>query len=232
MKSLSPITEAEYWHTYETIRSDVEGAIESFYTWLAIKNLLAQDEAIWRKFQEHAAYWNIVLYSLQNTFFIILGRLFDNAADTHSLNRLLAITVEHPELFDKSTLHARKIKAWGGVDHPEWNYFDTFREPMKSELGALKTALYPHRLRFQSVYSQIRSKVFAHKVLVDQQQIDGLFEKTKLQELEDILFFLYDLMEVLGNLFLNGRLPVLGNNPATYRERIVAATGEVVRKLG
>lgn len=224
------MTEIEYWKDYELTRGEVNTAIECFYTYIEIHNYAAEDKNIFRRLNEDATFWNIQLYSLQASFFIALGRIFDNGPDTHSIHKLLAATVAHPEYFSKDSLAIRKSE---GKQRPAWldDYLMDVFEPQASDLRALKKALSPHRAKFKSVYGDIRDYVFAHKILKDKEKVSELFGKTQIKDIDEMLYFFYDLIEVIFQLFHNGRKPELGIGKYDYKERIKNTTRSAMLKL-
>jgi hypothetical protein len=224
------MTESEYWRDYQLTRNEVSTAINSFYTYVEIHNFAGENETVYRTLIDAPAFWNIQLYSLQTTFFIVLGRIFDNGSDVHSIHKLIAATVAHPEYFSKQALAIRKT---AGKDKPAWldSFLVDVYEPDRSDLRTLKKALTPHRKNFDSVYGDIRNHVFAHRILKEEKLISELFSKTLIEDIDDMLYFLYDLLEALQQLFDNGRRPELGTRTYDYKERIKSTTRSVLRQL-
>jgi len=224
------MTESEYWRDHQLINDEVNIAIETFYTYLEIHACAAEDRDVYRMLNKQPAFWNIQLYGLQSAFFIALGRIFDDGRDCLSVHKLLTATVAHPEFFSKQALTLRKS---GGGPKPEWldAYVVDVCEPQPSDLRNLKRALAPYRKKYDRVYDDIRDQVFAHKILREREHVSDLFSRTQINEIDDILYFLYDLMEALWNLFQNGRRPELGSRSYDYRQRIKNATRSVLQDL-
>lgn len=226
----SHMTESEYWRDYELTRDEVNTAIESFYTYIEIHNFAAEDNDVYRTLNEAPTFWNIQLYCLQTAFFIALGRIFDNGQDVHSVHKLLAATLAHPEYFSKRALSIRKT---AGKGKPEWldDYLAEVFEPSMPDLRELKKALAPYKKKFDTVYGDIRDYVFAHKILKEKERVSELFGKTQIKDIDDMLYFLHDLLEALFRLFQDGRRPELGTGTYDYKERIKRTTRSVLRKL-
>ena len=104
-------------------------------------------------------------------------------------------------------------------------------QPSVQDLRNIKRSLSNYRKKFDDVYKNIRHFVFAHKVLKDQNDISALFGKTQIKEIEDILYFLNDLIEVIWELYQNGREPKLGVRTYDYRHRIKKTTRSVLSTL-
>ena len=160
------MTEAEYWAEFETVQQEVALAIECFYAHEEMNNYAAENPAVLRGFNEAAFFWITVRYSLLTTFFITLGRLFDEDGDTLSLGKLLRATAEHPDYFSKEALAERKRRAFGGG---EPDMAGRLHEGYLAARGGgfeehSADALGPWRRKYEALYQPIRHKVFAHKV--------------------------------------------------------------------
>lgn len=215
---------------YDLIRDDVNIAIQTFYTWLEIHNYASEDKSIYKKLNENPTFWNLLLHSLQTTFFIVLGKIFDDGPDAHSIHKLMSSCVANPELFSKKALSIRKTK---NGKRPEWldEYLSKAFEPTTKDLRALKNSLSPFRKNFDKVYKDIRNKVVAHKILKENEKISDLFSKTQIKEIEEILHYLYDLLATLWELFHNGREPKLGVQQFDYKNNIQKTTRNVLMSL-
>jgi hypothetical protein len=66
-----------------------------------------------------------------------------------------------------------------------------------------------HRRVYEAKYKDLRNKWFAHKEVSARADIDALFSRTNIRELQKMLAFLGSLYEALWQLFFNGRKPVL-----------------------
>jgi hypothetical protein len=103
---------------YQIIHNEVIAAIDSFYTFLAIHNFAAEELEVRRYLTEAGSFWNLQLYSLQTTLFIVAARIFDDAPDAHSVHKPVAATIAHPQFFSKHALGARKTPP--GQPKPPW----------------------------------------------------------------------------------------------------------------
>lgn len=160
------LNEEEYWRVFDLIRGDVEASIISNHTYLTINNLTVADREVYWKLNRFSDFWRLTMLSLQTTFFISFGRLFDNRRDSHSIQKLVDITIQNPSLFSKAMLRERKRKSahMQGPD-PSWlvEYVRNAWEPTAAELQPLKATLAPHYDKFKAIYQPIRHKFFAHR---------------------------------------------------------------------
>lgn len=211
------MTETQYMEELDLIINEVNTAIECFYTYNEIHNYAAEDTRIFKFLNENPTFWSINLYSLQTTFFIVLGRIFDNGPDTHSIHKLLAATVAHPEFFSKNALAARKAAA--GLKPYEVELFiaNVF-EPQKSDLRDLKKRL--SRKSYDAICADIRNHVSAHNILIGKQDVGALFDKALISEINNMLHNLKDILDALRDLVQNGRRPEFGVRTYEYPNRI------------
>lgn len=214
------MTETEYRRNLELITTQVEFAIDSFYTEREINIIASEQPAIFRKLNRDAAFWNLLLRSLQSEFLMTLGRIFDVNNDALSIHKVLSATVTHAEYFSKTALRARKVAESHGI--PDWldDFINSAWEPTASDLRALKKAAAPYNARFEGVYRPIRNNVFGHNIVTDSGKVSELFEKAAIKEIDEILYFLRDLTQVLFGLFFNGTKPELGQTNDGYKQRV------------
>jgi hypothetical protein len=208
------MTTDEYWQMFHLIRGDIESAVASNTTYFKIRNMAASDRAILDKFNRAPYFWNLNAYSLQTTFFISLGRLFDKRKDAWSIYDLTEHTIEHIGLFSKASLRERKRAGLGtnGKD-PDWleNYVANAWEPTRSDLKNLGDAIVPYADKFHETYQPIRHIYFAHRGKMGADDIVGLFGKTQISDATDIIRFLYTLVFAIWEIHLNGRKPDLSD---------------------
>src|SRR5690606_6076906 len=100
-------------------REEVAAASHAFYLWKGINNIASDDRATFRGINEQALTWNTIAHSLQTTFFIAIGRLFDTDGDAFSIHAFLRGCIENLGDFDRPALRARKLALSNGVE-PEW----------------------------------------------------------------------------------------------------------------
>ena len=153
-------------------------------------------------------FWNTSLGALQTAAFIALGRVFDQNS-THNLDRLLRVAQDNPQIFSKGALGRRKQGT--NPDPPEWldDYLSHIYEPTPQDFRRLRSHVRKWRKIYVSNYRDLRHKLFAHKEVSDHAEIDALFAKTNIRELQRMFAFLGSLHEALWHLFFNGRKPVL-----------------------
>lgn len=224
------MTEHEFWIDYELIRDEVWAAIETFYTYIEIHNFAADNKNIYKKINQNPSFWNITLNGLHRSFFIALSKVFDNGPDAHSIHKFIAACIAHPQFFSKHALAARKKKQGLKPDDLK-KYMASTYEPSIQDLRLLRKLASTYRKKYDPVYKDIRDLVVAHKILKDKGKVADLFSKTLIEEIEAILYFLYDLLQEIWQLYHNGREIELGVNKYDYKDRIKETTQNVLKSI-
>ena len=73
----------------------------AYFAWKEINNRAASDNLVLRGLNEHADFWNIALHSLQSTFFLGIGRLFDSDKVSFSVDWLLKLCADNVAEFSR-----------------------------------------------------------------------------------------------------------------------------------
>jgi hypothetical protein len=197
---------------YKEFQSELNVACWSFYTWKNIHNIAVDDKEVYRALNRKSLSWNIILYSLQSTFFIAIGRLFDKDGRSFSIHTLISACIKNIDQFSKDALRERKIKG-SKSDKLPWldEYIVKSYQPNKEDFLKLKSEALKRQKHYESIYKPIRHKIFAHKDLKKIKHVDELFRKAKIGEMKDLLCFLYQIKMIIFELLYNGRLMNIGD---------------------
>lgn len=202
--------ERQFEDELEIFRTETQAATQFLYAYLAVHAVAAAHKPVYRLLNTAPLFWNTNLGGLQTAAFIALGRVFDqDSKSKHNLDRLLRIAKNNPAIFSKAALAIRKQGE--SPAPPEWlaEYLRDVYVPTAADFRRLQAHVRKHRKIYESKYRGVRNKIFAHKGLSAPSDIDALFGKTNVRELQSILVFLSQLHEALLQLFVNGRKPVL-----------------------
>jgi hypothetical protein len=226
------MNEKLFWKYFDAVSQNVDQATYTFYTWMAIHNFAAEGGANYEVVNRDAVFWNVTLHGLQNAFFLALGRLFDEGNDVHTIEKLLGHAVANPTIFSSHAFEARRIADNRG-ERPAYldDYLKGLWEPTVDDLRDIARMLRPHKTKFHAVYKDIRNKTIAHSIAVDAADVSALFSKTLIGEIDDIIYGLNDILEVVRQLYTNGRRPNERNGKYDYRERITDKTRHVLGVL-
>jgi len=217
---------------YEEFQSEVNAACWSFYTWKNIKDITAGDKEVRRALNRNPLSWTIILYSLQSTFFITIARLFDIDKKSFSTRTFLKECSESINQFSKDALRERKIKGSDAAE-PPWldEFIEKSYQPNKKDFLKLKGEVSKKQKRYNSIYRPIRNQIFAHKDIKRIKCVDELFREVKIDEIQDLLYFLYQIKMIIRELLENGIWEKIGYYPFNEEEFIMKDIAGLLDKI-
>jgi len=203
--------EKKFERELEVFQTEVEAATQFLYAFLAVHAVAADNKEVHKLLNHAPLFWNTNLGALQTAAFIVLGRIFDQNS-THNVDKLLRIAQDNHQIFLKEAF--RRRRQGNEQELPSWleNYVQGVYEPTPEDFRRLRNHVKKWRKVYESNYRDVRRKFFAHKEVSERTQIESLFRKTNIRELQRMLSFLRSLHESLQQLFLNGRKPILRPN--------------------
>ena len=213
-------------------REELSTAAHAFFLWKGINNCAAEDEEIHRGLNEQALSWNTITHSLQTTFFIALGRLFDTDGEAFSVHMLLRNCIDNLGQFGKDALRARKMESTNGKE-PDWlkKYIDQAYAPSVKDFQRLRGELSKRQKEYEQIYRPIRNEVFAHRDAASLDNVDGLFGETRVDDIEELLSFLYQIQQVVFQLLWNGELREIGDFEYSEEKYVVDDVRELLVRL-
>ena len=217
---------------YKEFQSEVNVACWSFYTWKNIHNIAAGDKKVHHALNRNPLSWNIILYSLQSTFFITIGRLFDTDKRSFSVHTFLRKCIENIDQFSKDALRKRRMKG-SEADKPSWldEFIEKSYQPNKEDFLKLKDEVSKRQKQYESIYKPIRHKIFAHKDLKNIKCVDILFGKAKIGEIQGILYFLYQIKIIIRELLENGIWKKIGYYSFNEEEFVIKDIAGLLDKI-
>jgi hypothetical protein len=209
-------SEAEFIRELDVFGAEAEAAARFFYTWHAMHAVLSDDKSVLDVLNETSSFWQTVLHALLTASMITVGRIFDQdqSHSKHNIDRLLRSAQTNLGIFSKEALAQRKRRLSPDADAWLTNYLQRVYVPTDKDFRRLRRYVAVRRKIYESKYRPIRHRVFAHKGISEQADIDTLFAKTKNRELQQLIVFLNRLHDALWDLLNNGRKPNL--RPARY----------------
>jgi hypothetical protein len=192
----------------ELFRREVEGATQFFYGYLAVNAVAGDRKTVLAALNKAPLFWKTAIASLQVSAVISLGRIFDQNSN-HNVDRLLGLAQRNRRIFSKQALAARKTAQ--STNAASWlaDYLKKSYVPKPSDFRRLRRYIKKHRTVYESSYRDIRHKLYAHRELIDQGDIDVLFSKTRIRDLERLFIFLNQLHDALWEALFNGQRPAL-----------------------
>ena len=205
--------EEQFINELEVFRTEAESAIQFFYSWLTVYAVASEHKEVHRLLNRAPLFWNTALGALQTSTFIALARVFDQQSK-HNVDRVLKIAQSNMGIFSKGALAGRKRRASPNTDERIDEYLVDVYVPTAADFRRLRSHVARRRRIYEENYRALRHQVFAHKEVAEKTDIQALFGKTNIRELQQLLIFLRRLHEALWQLFNNGRKPAL--RPARY----------------
>jgi len=200
----------------EVFRTEAESGIQFFYSYVAVHAVAGEHKEVHQLLNRAPLFWNTALGALQASTFIALGWVFDQdqKKSKHNVDRLLRIAQSNMAIFSKEALAGRKRRDSANAD--EWldEYLRDVYVPNADDFRRLRRHVAKRRRVYEDNYRALRHHIFAHKGISAKEDVQALFDKTNVRELQQLLIFLSRLHEALWQLYHNGRKPTL--RPARY----------------
>lgn len=211
---------------------EVESAIHSYLLWRSIHDVAASNPNVHRAMNHDAAFWNMMLHSLQTTFLITIGRLFDDDKTNFSAHTFLTGCIAEIVAFSKESLGSRKSQEGSPLNAAEVTaYLAQAYVPTIKDFQLLRGAMSQHAKAYRKVYKPIRNALYAHSSMNSTVLRDQLFGKTNLGEIWNALLFLHQCGEVVTQLYLNGRKTDLTDHNYRYEDKIRTQAEEILQRL-
>lgn len=200
--------EQSFINELEIFRTEAQAGAQFLYAYLAFDAILKENKKALNAVNHTPLFWKTNMGALQTAFFIVLGRIFDQTSN-HNINRLLNIAENNTDIFSKTALAARKQRE--STNANEWlnDYLKKSYVPTKENFRRLRKKVRDYRKIYNANYRDLRRKVYAHKEITDPVEVQKLFSKTNIRELQRVFVFVNALYEAFWQLLHNGRKPVL-----------------------
>jgi hypothetical protein len=216
----------------EAFGKEVTNACWSFFVWKHINNIASNDDVVLKALNENALSWKVITHSLQCTFLITLGRLFDNDGRSLTADTFLKLCMANIDQFGGEHLKARKLASMNGSD-PDWlnDYVRDAYQPTEEDLRSLRAQVLEQKNAYDEVYAPIRNKVMAHKDWDTIEQVNELFEKTNISQIQQMLGFLHQIEKIIWDLLYNGKLNEVGHYVFDEEELVQADVEALLGRL-
>jgi len=188
----------------ELFRREANDCVTCLYAYLTIHAVGRQNRRVHRQLNEHAVFWNATLKALQTALLIALGRVFDNGSP-HNVAVLMRTMQANRAVFSRKALRIRKQPIFANDPAGLTTYMKDVAAPHRGDFRRIANQVRRWRAAYERVYKTLRDKIFAHLELTDRAQIDQLFSKTNIRELEKMTTFLTRLQDAFWETFHNGR---------------------------
>jgi hypothetical protein len=207
----------------EVFRTEVEGGMQFLFSYLAVHTIAARNRQARTALNACPLFWNTALAGLQLASFVTLGRIFDQSSK-HNVDALFRAAQGDLSIFSKDALAARKRAMSENAD--EWlpEYLRTVHVPRAYEFRALRKRVNQERRIYERTYRAIRHH-FAHKNIHGKEEVQQLFSKTQVRELERLYVLLYRCYQAFWQLFMNGRKLAVRPMPYSIKSLVRRSRG-------
>lgn len=210
---------------------EVAIATDCYFTLKHINNSGFEDKSIFRGLDRNARSWNIICYSLQCSYFIAIGRIFDIDSQTFSIHKLIAQCIENVDIFGVEQLKNRKSISFNGDSNGLKQYIDHADNITAQHFQRLKGEIAKYQKIYEKKIRPIRHNHFAHKNFDLLHYTDNLFKDTQIIEIENIITFINQLDQHLFQLFHNGKIRDINNFSLNEEQHIKEDINEIMAKI-
>jgi len=184
--------EQQFVREIEVFRTEAQAGAQFLYAYISFNSIISGKRKTYNEVNKTPLFWNTTIGSLQTSFFIVLGRIFDQNSK-HNIDKLIKTAQDNKEIFSKDALAKRKKEQSHNAD--EWldDYLKSVYEPTAKDFRELRKKVRKFRKIYESNYRDIRHKIYAHKEVSDTEEMKKLFSKTNIRELQKVFVFINSL---------------------------------------
>ncbi|MBN4054207.1 hypothetical protein JYT87_00695 [Nitrospira defluvii] len=213
------------------------------YAEMTINQCVSQSKQLLNKLNETPTFWITVTASLQSSAYISFGRVFERKSK-YNIEMLIRSAESNLDAFGEAALAERKRE--GKKANPPWlaKYLEDAYYPTAKDFKHLQKKIEKHRNIYLNGIKPARDEYLAHRVKEEHSEVQELFARLKNKDVWKLSSFLYQLHEVLWQLYNNGKkprfkpirysIPSMVKNPPTGdapQERILRETIELMKGL-
>jgi hypothetical protein len=184
-------------------KRQADDCVTCLYAYLTIHAVAGRSKPIRDHVNTNALFWNTALRALQSDLFLALGRVFEKKS-RHNVNTFMRVIQAHRTAFSRAALKQRKAPIFAHDAAGLRDYMKGHRMPSPADIRRVTDVLNKYRAAYQAKYAAIRHQVFAHSVVVNRTQVQALFSKTNVRELQRMTIYLGRLHDAFWEAFNNG----------------------------
>lgn len=200
------MTSEEFEAALEMYRKEAHSGVQLLYAYLGMHAVLAGNARALEAVNRTPLFWRTIDGGLAAGFFIALGRVFDQDSRLN-LDRLVKMAQDNLAIFSPDALALRKRRGANNAD--EWlpEFLQTAYVPSAKDFRETRKRVKKYRKIYDANYKPIRDKIFAHRELVADSDIQQAYAGTNIGELEELFGFLVHVYDVFRELLFNARKP-------------------------
>jgi hypothetical protein len=200
----------EYKKHYVAFSQNIVYAARTWHHHVHLNNRAAEDPAILEALNKAPRYWLDQRYAAVQTTIIFLGKIFDNDARAHNVDKTLKAAHDEKDHFSKPELRKRKVESGGefeGLDE----YVENATEPGSEDFKAISAEAKKAKVIWERI-KPLRDKIYAHHEILSDAERKALYEAVKNDDITEILQILLNISEALWQIENNGRKPDFSSN--------------------
>lgn len=210
----------------EILRNEVESSLRILNSLKQFNIAMTSAEDV-KCVNKNVHFWRLFEAAFQSRLFIGLRRIFDSGRDTFNIQKFINTCKEKIASFSTEELRCRKSS------HPnahEWidEYMKGVYEPSAEDFYKLGALVRNNSKRIKRVYTPVASKIYAHAIHTDKDQIRAAFSNLNFEEIERALNAVWHVYQQVWQLYENGKEPSYEIQPYPYVDEVNEA---VIRQL-
>lgn len=197
-RSYNTQMKTERWINF--IVSETETSLALLYSYMQFQKLLSHQDNV-DKIDKNSEFWMLHNGAVQRSLFLYLGRLTDDSADGKSFADFSKHCIKNIHDFSRTEFLVRKPDILSS--NPR--FMENKTEPNEADMRVLFKLARPHNGFLRGACRDIRNKVFAHAILVEEHEYADLFSKVNLDSIEKALLVYWSISQHLWQSFYNAR---------------------------
>ena len=196
-----------------TFRYEAESSLRALYALRQFSTLLTDQKSV-NELNKNVHFWKIFESALTTKLYIGIRRLYDSGGDTFTIQSFIKHCIDGVSQFSSAELRKRKMA--GSANASQWieGFMKDTCEPTADDFKALARLVRENSERMKGLYTDIASKVYAHAIHTDAENIFQLSQGVNFDEIEKALTSIWHVYQQVWQMYENGRKPDL--NIAIY----------------
>lgn len=203
----------------DTLRREAESALRAEIA-LSHYNELLINKSYVVKANENVYFWKLIESALTIKVMIGVRRLYESKSDSFNFQNFINNCKINIHEFSLMALEKRKID--GRTCRPVWldDYLSKAYVPIESDFDQLSKLVRTNSKQMKGIYTTAASKIFAHAIHTDPDQVDELLSDINLGEIESALTSIWHVYTQVWGMLENGRRPIFEVQPYPYTDEV------------
>lgn len=203
----------------DTLRREAESTLRAEIALSHYMELLT-DKSYVAKANANVYFWKLIESALTIKVMIGIRRLYESNSDSFNFQNFINHCKINLSEFSIVALEKRKMN--GHTDRPAWldDYLDKAYTPDESDFDKLGKLVRANSNQMKGIYTIAASKIFAHAIHTDPDQVNELLSGLHLGKIESALTSIWHVYTQVWMMLENGRMPIFDIKPYSYAEEV------------